>query len=160
VRVQIARDVDLDRAAPPPAHRPVTAASTRWRGPRAVLALLIAGGALTCAVATWRFGRPASGVRPAAGAEVRRAGVRLAEIERISPARGRGRLPIYLAPFAGPLVDSARVGALAARLVPGSAAAGVPVVELVPRDSVAGLALVARLVVTPGEPGLLVFGPR
>jgi hypothetical protein len=99
-------------------------------------------------------------VRPTAGAEVRRAGARLAGIERISAARGRGRLPIYLAPFAGAVVDSARVGALAARLVPGSAAAGVPVVELVPRDSVAGLPLVARLVVTPGEPGLLVFGAR
>ena len=33
-----------------------------------------------------------------------------------------------------------------------------PVVALVPRDSVRGLALVGRLVVTPGEPGLLVFG--
>ena len=125
-----------------------------------MIAALIAGGALTCGVATWRFGRPSSGVRPRAGAEVRRAGVRLALIERISPARGRGRLPIYLAPVAGPVVDSARVGVLAARLAAGSAAAGAPVVELVPRDSVAGLPLVARLVVAPGEPGLLVFGAR
>ena len=155
--MQIARHVRL--AVPPEPHLPVTPAPARRRAPRAVIAALIAGGALTCGVATWRFGRPSSGMRPRAGAEVQRAGVRLAVIERISPARGRGRLPIYLAPVAGPVIDSARVGVLAARLSTGSAV-DAPVVELVPRDSVTGLPLVARLVVAPGEPGLLVFGPR
>ena len=156
--MQIARDVR--RALLPEPSLPLTAAPARRRAPRAVIAVLIAGGALTCGVATWRFGRPSSGVRPRAGAEVRRAGVRLAGIERISPARGRGRLPIYLAPVAGPVIDSARVGVLAARLATGAAAGDAPVIELVPRDSVAGRPLVARLVVTAGEPGLLVFGPR
>jgi hypothetical protein len=112
---------------------------------------------LACGVATWRFARPPGGTRAAAGAEVRRGGARIAAIERITAARGRGRLPLYLAPATGPVVDSARVGALAARLVAGTARGGAPIVELVPRDSVAGLQLAARLVVTPGEPGLLVF---
>jgi hypothetical protein len=121
-----------------------------------VTTALVAGGLLTCGVATWRFARPPGGTRPGAGAEVRRGGARLAAIERITPARGRGRLPLYLAPAAGPVIDSARVGVLAARLVAGTAR-DAPVVELVPRDSVAGGRLAARLVVTPGEPGLLVF---
>jgi hypothetical protein len=82
----------------------------------------------------------------------------VAVIERITRARGRGRLPLYLAPASGAIIDSARVGVLAARLVAGTGAGTEPVIALVPRDSVAGLPLVGRVVVTPGEPGLLVFG--
>lgn len=98
------------------------------------------------------------GERLGAEAAVVRGGRRVAPIERVIRARGRGRLPQYLAPAAGPVIDSARVGALAARLRPGARPTSDPVVALVPRDSVAGLALVGRLVVTPGEPGLLIFG--
>jgi hypothetical protein len=109
--------------------------------------------------AAWRAGvglRPAGGARLGPGAAVTRGGVRVAGIERVARGRGRGRLPLYLATASGPVVDSARVGALAARLLPSEG--GDPVIALVPRDSVAGLALVGRLVVTPGDPGLLVFG--
>ncbi|MDF1503621.1 hypothetical protein [Roseisolibacter sp. H3M3-2] len=91
-------------------------------------------------------------------AAVTRGGRRLAAIERVTRSRGRGRLPLYLAPAAGPVIDSARVGALAARLLPSAGGNAAPVIALVPRDSVRGQSLVGRLVVTPGEPGLLVFG--
>jgi hypothetical protein len=47
---------------------------------------------------------------------------------------------------------------LAARLAPGTGSGAEPVIALVPRDAVAGLPLVGRLVVTPGEPGLMVYG--
>jgi hypothetical protein len=102
-------------------------------------------------------GRPAA-ARLGPGAAITRGGRRVAGIERRLPPRLRGRLPVYLAPAAGAVVDSARVGALAPRLLPGTETGAEPVIALVPRDSVAGLALVARLVLTPGEPGLLVFG--
>jgi hypothetical protein len=62
-----------------------------------------------------------------------------------------------VAPASGPVIDSARVGALAARLL-STAGRDEPVIALVPRDSVAGLSAVGRLVVTVGESGLLVFG--
>jgi hypothetical protein len=87
-----------------------------------------------------------------------RDGARLAAIERRTAGRGRGRLPVYLAPARGPAIDSARVGVLAARLAPGTGSGAEPVIALVPRDAVAGLPLVGRLVVTPGEPGLMVYG--
>jgi hypothetical protein len=109
-------------------------------------------------VATWRFAASASaGTRLGPGAAVVRGTRRVAGIERLVRARGRGRLPSYLAPATGPVVDSARVGALAARLVAGTESGGEPLIALVPRDSVRGLPLAGRLVVTPGEPGLLVF---
>lgn len=95
-----------------------------------------------------------------AGAAVVRGGERVAPIERVMAARGRGRLPVYLAHARGAVIDSARVGVLAAQLVAGTETGAEPRIALVPRDSVAGLAVVARLVVTPGEPGLLVFGAR
>jgi hypothetical protein len=111
--------------------------------------------------AAWRNGvgvMRTSGVRLGPGAAVVRGAMRVAAIERITQARGRGRLPLYVALARGAVVDSARVGVLAARLVAGTERGTEPVVALVPRDSVAGLAVVGRLVVTPGEPGLLVFG--
>jgi hypothetical protein len=111
--------------------------------------------------AAWQKGvgtsRP-GGERLGPRAAVVRGALRVAAIERVTRARGRGRLPVYLALARGPVVDSARVGVLAARLVAGTEAGTEPVIALVPRDSVAGLAPVGRLVVTPGEPGLLVFG--
>lgn len=123
------------------------------------VALLALAGLGGIAAAAWRAGvRGSPGVRLGPDAAVVRGGRRVAPIERRTPARGRGRLPLYLAPATGAAIDSARVGALAARLVDGTGAGDAPVIALVPRDSVAGLALVARLVVTPGEPGLLVFG--
>ena len=125
-------------------------------------AAALAGTALLARVA-WQRGasaRPAGGEPLGASAAVVRGPTRIAAIERVTRARGRGRLPLYLAPATGPVVDSARVGALAALLVRASEAGDGPVVALVPRDSVAGLPLVGRLVVTPGEPGLLVFGAR
>ena len=125
-----------------------------------VVTLVALGGLGAIAAAAWRAGgRPVAGSTPLGpGAAVVRGGTRVAAIERRTAARGRGRLPLFLAPATGPVIDSARVGVLAARLVDGTGAGPAPVVALVPRDSVAGLALVARLVVTPGEPGLLVFG--
>lgn len=127
---------------------------------RATIVTLVAVGGLgAIAVATWRAGVPAAASTPLGpGAAVVRGEARVAPIARRTAARGRGRLPLLLAPATGPVVDSARVGVLAARLVDGTGAGPAPVVALVPRDSVAGLAPVARLVVTPGEPGLLVFG--
>jgi hypothetical protein len=107
-----------------------------------------------------RTGRRSTGRRLGPGAAVTRGAARVAAIDRVAPARGRGRLALYLAPARGPVIDSARVGVLAARLVAGTERGDEPVVALVRRDSVAGLGLVGRLVVTPGEPGLLVFGAR
>jgi hypothetical protein len=126
-----------------------------------VLVGVALGGVAAVVAATARFARrpAAAGQRLGAGAVLLRGSARVAGIERRVPARGRGRLPLYLAPARGAVVDSARIGALAARLVDGTAAGNEPVIALVPRDSVRGLALVARLVVVPGEPGLLVFGP-
>lgn len=133
----------------------MTRAAPTWivRGLTLLAVLLIVGTA-------WRSSvRVAdAGTRLGPGAAVLRGTVRLASIERVTRGRGRGRLPIYLAPVRGPVVDSARVGALAARLTPGSELGHDPVITLVPRDSVRGLGLVGRLVVTLGEPGLLVFG--
>ncbi|MGZ8379683.1 MAG: hypothetical protein ACXWZS_09780 [Gemmatirosa sp.] len=126
-----------------------------------VLALVAAGGVAAIAATAWRASTRASRAaseRLGPGAAVVRAGVRVAAIERRNAARGRGRLPLFLAPATGPVIDSARVGALAARLVPGTGRGPSPVIELVPRDAVTGLPLAGRLVVTPGEPGLLVFG--
>ena len=97
-------------------------------------------------------------MRLAFSAAVTRGGRRIARIERVTRARGRGRLPLYLAPARGPIVDSARVGTLAARLVTETGGGAAPQITLVPRDSVAGLTLVGRVVAVPGEPGLLVFG--
>jgi hypothetical protein len=107
-------------------------------------------------------GRPQGAGDPRLGADaaVTRGGQRVAGIDRVVSARGRGRLPLYLAPARGAVIDSARVGVLAAWLLPGTEVGVEPRIALVPRDSVAGLAVVARLVVTPGEPGLLVFGAR
>jgi hypothetical protein len=120
-----------------------------------VLLGLCAAGAVGVVIATSLAARPRGpgDRRLGAGAAVVRGGARVAPIGRVSRARGRGRLPQYLAPARGPVVDSARVGALAARLVPGTETGSAPQVELVPRDSVAGLAVVARLVVTPGRAG-------
>lgn len=135
---------------------PATSRPARW-GPTA---LALAGVAAILA-ASWRFGTGtrARGDAPlGAGAAVVRGSRRVAGIERVTRARGRGRLPLYLAPATGPVVDSARVGALAARLLAGEGPDAAPVIALVPPDSVRGLPLVGRLVVTPGEPGLLVFG--
>jgi hypothetical protein len=133
----------------------------RRNAARRTIAALAIGGVAVVGVATWRFAAAgAPGVtRLGPDAAVVRGTRRVAGIERVTRARGRGRLPLYLAPAAGPVVDSARVGALAARLVAGTAAGDAPVIALVPRDSVQGLPLAGRLVVTPGEPGLLVFGP-
>ncbi len=127
----------------------------------ALLTLVAVGGLGAIAVAAWRAGARASRAaseRLGPGAAVVRGGVRVAAIERRNAARGRGRLPLFLAPATGPVIDSARVGVLAARLVAGTGRGASPIVELVPRDAVTGLPLVGRLVVTPGEPGLLVFG--
>lgn len=140
-----------DASRPRPGARP---AARRW-----LLRALLLAGALLVVHAAWRASAAAGGERLGPDAALVRGARRVAAIERVSRARGRGRLPLYLAPAAGAVIDSARVGALAARLEPGAADAD-PVVALVPRDSVAGLALVGRLVVTPGEPGLLVFGTR
>ena len=125
-----------------------------------VVSLVALAGLGLIAAAAWRAGvRAAAGSAPLGpGAAVVRGTMRLAPIERRIAARGRGRLPLFLAPATGAVIDSARVGVLAARLVDGTGAGPAPVVALVPRDSVAGLGLVGRLVVTPGEPGLLVFG--
>ncbi len=129
---------------------------------RVVAALALAGvGAIV--IAAWRLGARAdgaAGTRLGPEAAVTRGARRLAAIERVGRARGRGRLPLYLAPATGATIDSARVGALAARLVPGTESGNAPAIALVPRDSVRGLAPIGRLVVTPGEPGLLVYGAR
>jgi hypothetical protein len=125
-------------------------------------------GVVVCGVAgvvcgAWRMSTRSQGVaevRLGPGAVVMRGTRRVAAIERVTPARGRGRLPLYLAPARGAVIDSARVGALVAFLVPGTDVGRSPVVMLVPRDSIKALVLVGRLVVTPGEPGLLVFGAR
>lgn len=117
------------------------------------------------AASVW-YARPAgraAGTRLGPDAALVRAGVRVAAIERRTPGRGRGRLPVYLAPARGPVIDSARVGALVARLV-SEGDGGTPpapvVLELVPPDAVQGLPLVGRLVVAPGESGLPVRGRR
>jgi len=125
-----------------------------------VVAALAFAGVAAIVGAAWSLGtsvRPADDGRLGAGAAVTRGGARLARIGRVSRGRGRRRLPVYQAPAAGPVIDSARVGVLAAWLLPGTAARGEPVIALVPRDSVAGFSLVARLALVPGEPGLLVF---
>lgn len=129
---------------------------------RLLTAAVLVGAALLVRVAWQRGARAqaAGGVPLGPGAAVVRGPVRIAAIERVTRARGRGRLPLYLAPATGPVVDSARIGALAALLVRAPDAGNEPVVALVPRGEVAGLPLVGRLVVTPGEPGLLVFGAR
>ncbi len=142
---------------------PTTEREPRRAGQRTgvrVLLGLVAAGAIGVVFAAGRAAvRPAgAGDRLGAGAAVTRDGRRLAPIERVVRARGQGRLPLYLAPARGPVIDSARVGVLAARLVSGTESGTAPQIALVPRDAVAGLVLVARLVVTPGEPGLLVFG--
>ncbi len=127
----------------------------------AVLTLVAVGGLGAIAAIAWRASTRtarAASERLAPDAAVVRGGARVAAIERRNAARGRGRLPLYLAPATGPIIDSARVGALAARLVAGTGRGPSPVIELVPRDAVVGLPLAGRLVVTPGEPGLLVFG--
>jgi hypothetical protein len=137
------------------------------RGERRVGAWVLRG-VVACGVAgivcgAWRMSTRSSGaadVRLGRGAVVMRGTRRVAAIERVTPARGRGRLPLYLAPARGPVIDSARVGALVALLAPGTDVGREPVVMLVPRDSIKALVLVGRLVVTPGEPGLLVFGAR
>jgi hypothetical protein len=126
-----------------------------------VLATIALGVVVAVVGATLVFARratPVGGGQLGAGAALVRGSTRLAGIERRLPPRGRGRLPTYLAPARGPAVDSARVGALTPRLVAGTEAGAEPVIALVPRDSVRGLRPLARLVVTPGEPGLLVFG--
>ncbi len=148
---------------PPAGLRSGTRSGRRVRWALWALWAFAAAVAALIARAAWTAGGRGARVgagRLGPGAAVTRGGVRVAAIERVVRARGRGRLPLYLAPAAGPVADSARVGALAARLEPGTAAGREPVVALVPRDSVAGLALVGRLVITPGEPGLLVFGAR
>lgn len=144
---------------PSPRERLPGAARPRRRAPGGVVAALAFAGVAAIVGAAWSL---SSGVRPSddgrlgAGAAVTRGGARLARIDRVSRSRPR-RLRVYQAPAAGPVIDSARVGVLAAWLLPGTAARGEPVIALVPRDSVAGFALVARLAVVPGEPGLLVF---
>ena len=141
-------------------RRPARAGAPAGRRVLRALVLVVGVGIVA---GVWRAARrapPGGDVRFDARAAVVRGPARVAGIERLIRARGRGRLPQYLAPARGAVVDSARIGLLAARLVSGAATAQAPVVALVPRDSVAGLALVARLVVTPGEPGLLVFAPR
>ena len=142
---------------------------THGRRPTAgrVVAALALAGAAAILLVSYRFlaladrigsaGNP-DGARLGPGAAVMRGPQRLAGIERVARSRGRGRLPLYLAPASGPVIDSARVGALAARLLPGTDGGTEPVIALVPPDSVRGQPLVGRLVVTPGEPGLLVFG--
>ena len=161
VAVRAADDHGRDRGLPPqPRDRP--------RGPgrrttRRMLTATVVVGATLLARVAWQRGaraQTAGGDPLGPGAAVVRGPARIAAIERVTRARGRGRLPLYLAPATGPVVDSARVGALAALLVRGAEAGNEPLVALVPRDSVAGLPLVGRLVVTPGEPGLLVFGAR
>jgi hypothetical protein len=137
------------------AARPGRAAA-RWLVVVAVVAAV--GVMLRLSYGSVARARRASGARLGADAALVRGATRLARIERVVRARGRGRLPLYLAPASGPVVDSARVGVLAARLVPGTDLGTAPVIALVARDSVAGLAPVGRLVITPGEPGLLVFG--
>ena len=147
----------------PPIQPPDRAPEAGRRIKRRVLVAAVLAGAALLARVAWQRGaraQAAGGEPLGPGAAVVRGPVRVAAIERVTRARGRGRLPLYLAPATGPIVDSARVGALAALLVRGPEAGNEPVVALVPRDSVAGLPLVGRLVVTPGEPGLLVFGAR
>jgi hypothetical protein len=119
---------------------------------RIVGVVALAGAALVIWMAS-RMGRRVQG----AGGERLGPGAAVTRGDSLH-TRGRGRLPLYLAPARGPVIDSARVGVLAARLVAGSEGGSAPVVALVRRDSVAGLALVGRLVVVPGEPGLLLFG--
>ena len=131
------------------------------RAPGRVLGGVTVAGLAAIVVAAWASATgsvPSGDRRLGAGAAVTRGRTRLAGIERVSPGRGPGRLPRYLAPAQGQAIDSARVGVLAAWLLPGTASGTEPVIALVPRDSVAGLPLVARLVVTPGEAGLLVYG--
>jgi hypothetical protein len=130
----------------------------RSPGTNAMRAVAAAGVLVVVWLSARMATRGAGTVRLAPTAAVTRDGRRVAGIERVTRARGRGRLPLYLAPARGPVIDSARVGTLAARLVAGTETGTAPQVALVPRDSVGGLALVGRLVVVPGEPGLLVFG--
>jgi hypothetical protein len=139
------------------------------RGTRRALTGLVGAAVLAgVALGTWRAvraARPAGAadVAIATGAEVTRGGRVVARVRQVVRTRGRGRLPLYLAPAVGPTIDSVRLGVLVPWRRAPTAADVPPEIALVPRDSVPGLAAVARLVVTPGEPGVLVLarpGPR
>jgi hypothetical protein len=91
------------------------------------------------------------------GASVVRGGRVVAPIRQIAdPGRGRAHA-LFLAPAAGPVIDSARAGRLVGRLEP-LYHAGAWTVTLLPPDSVVGLRVAAGLVVTPGAPPVPVYG--
>ena len=137
---------------------------------RALTGLVSAAVLAGVALGTWRAVRAArpAGVAAATDAEVTRGGRVVARVTQVVRTRGRGRLPLYLAPATGATIDSVRIGVLVPWLrAPAAPGDTMPRIALVPRDSVPGLAAVARLVVTPGEPGVLVLaqpapraGPR
>jgi hypothetical protein len=88
---------------------------------------------------------------------VTRGGRVVGRVTQVVRVRGRGRLPLYLAPATGATIDSVRIGVLVPWLRAPGAPGDTARIALVPRDSVPGLTAVARLVVTPGEPGVLVL---